>query len=393
MMGLKPWLSACVVTAIGNILTVLPITNAFQYQPYRILPRCSIIAGVSGTPSSSSSSSSSSEASDPSAAPSQSEKSPSSVVLSETGKQNFDWFIYRFGCAEDSLVRIVQNGQFNVVSNSELIFRADWLQQRLNLTDIEMSKTIKKEPKIISTPETSMERTLQGFEAVLNLDQESLKKVILTSPTLLNIDFAKTIQPKLQYLQNRLVWDNETIAKSIGKCSRSLNLSLDAIKKKLDWIQQRLNFTDDARLGSVIRRYPNTLTLSIDENLEPKLEWMQKRLSLSTGVSLGNVIEKFPPLLGCNVTSNLEPTIEFYENALSGDGGISASSMLANNPHMLGASLKNRLLPRLEQAKEAGISIDCNCLSRISKFTDDKWSRSLVYQAKKSSLGKDQTIW
>ena len=149
-----------------------------------------------------------------------------------------------------------------------------------------------------------------------------------------------------------------------------LTFSIDKnLEPKLEWLQQRLDL-DDAAAGKMIRRVPNIFTCGIDKNLEPKLEWIQQRLSLTDG-GLSNFVQKLPSILCCNVDNNLEPTLEFYIDALGDEE--EALALVIRNPVLFGISLEKRLRPRLEEIREAGIVIDTACLRRMGKSTDNEW--------------------
>ena len=88
-----------------------------------------------------------------------------------------------------------------------------------------------------------------------------------------------------------------------------------------------------------------------------------------------------PTLFGLSVGANLEPTLNFHIKALGDEG--EALALLIRGPRLFGSSLEKRLKPRLEEALDAGLVIDKNCLQRIGLYTEKRWQSSLVSQSKK----------
>jgi hypothetical protein len=96
----------------------------------------------------------------------------------------------------------------------------------------------------------------------------------------------------------------------------------------LDWLQERLGFSDE-ELGKLVRRQPTILNLSVQEQLEPNTLWLQDRLALDQK-SLQRVLLRLTPnigglaqLLGSKMEENLEPTLVWLqERLLLDDAGI-----------------------------------------------------------------------
>jgi mTERF domain-containing protein len=137
-------------------------------------------------------------------------------------------------------------------------------------------------------------------------------------------------------------------------------------------------------LSKLVRKLPQVLGLSIEDNLEPKLVWLQERLQLDSK-SLSKLVRGLPAVLGYNVKDNLEPTIQFYVDCV---GSNAAIPTIAKYPSLLGYSLENRLQPRLAQVQEAGIPLDTGTISRMATFAEERWSISLAFQ--KTKLLKQQ---
>jgi mTERF domain-containing protein len=172
------------------------------------------------------------------------------------------------------------------------------------------------------------------------------------------------------------------MGKLISKAPSILALSIpDNLEPKLNWLQQRLDL-NDAQVSKIVRRLPTIIQYSIPNKLEPTLKWLQQQLSLD-GDELAKLVESQPPLLGCSIPINLEPTLDFYKECIGIEG---TKQLLARNPSLFGYSLESRLKPRLEQLKGAELEVDARWLLRMAKYTEAQWQASLVYQREK--LGK-----
>ena len=198
---------------------------------------------------------------------------------------------------------------------------------------------------------------------------------MLSAPIIFGMSIKDNIDPKLDWLQQRLVLDDEELSKMITKFSAIVKYSLnDNIIPTLDWLQTRLEL-DDIALGKIIQKLPSILACSIPDNIEPKLNWIQQRLSL-TDEGLSKLIQQRPPILGCNIGTNLEPTLNFYITALGDESN--ALAFVIHNPTSLSYSLEKRLKPRLEEATDAGMIIDFKCLNAMMTMTNDQWNARLM---------------
>jgi hypothetical protein len=178
--------------------------------------------------------------------------------------------------------------------------------------------------------------------------------------------------------------DNKRLSKLVQTLPAVLGYSIkDNLEPKLVWLQDRLSL-DDKSLSKLVQKLPSVLSYNVEDNLEPKLSWLQDRFSLDDK-SLSKLVQTMPSVLGYNVEGNLEPTIEFYEDCV---GSNAAIPTIAMDPILLGYSLENRLKPRLAQVQEAGIPLDTGTISRMAKYTGERWSTGLAYQ--KTKLLKQQ---
>ena len=211
----------------------------------------------------------------------------------------------------------------------------------------------------------------------LGLDDNQIKKVIQSQPTILNISLKSDmgLSPKIDWLQKRLILDQKSLAKMITKSPNILTMSIkDNIEPTLDWLQKRLLDLDDASLSKMIQKLPTILAYSIPNNMEPTLDWLQERLSL-TDDELSKIIQTQPALFGYNIPNNLEPTLNFYIDALGDEN--EALALVTGDPHSFTYSLEKRLKPRLTQALDVGMVVDYSCVYHMMKCTNEQWSRKV----------------
>ena len=326
-------------------------------------------------------------------------------------EQNRQWLKERFQFDDKILDQRRHYYVFLTRNNSILEYRANWLQRRLDCTDKEMSRIIRRHATILGCkPDTNLAPTMDCLEAALALDKTSLRKLVLKDAALLG-SRKDDFESRLEYLKNRLGFDEAKLRKLIMKDPNILKFSIheNATEQKIKWIQQQLSLTDvqvgkilckyprffsfsvienmqsnldwimqrlsltDIQVSKMIQKQPQILSISLENRMKPNLKWLQNRLSL-TNSSLSSLICRQPQLLTMNITSNLEPTLDFYIEAIESEHPEDdAISLLVSQPALFTLSLDRRLRPRLSQAREANMVINAGCLNRIGKYTNEQW--------------------
>mmetsp|Transcript_20154 Transcript_20154/g.48419 ORF Transcript_20154/g.48419 Transcript_20154/m.48419 type:complete len:333 (+) Transcript_20154:170-1168(+) len=222
-----------------------------------------------------------------------------------------------------------------------------------------------------------VEERVNFLRTRLDLKKSEIQKLAQRQPTLLALDNAAK---KLDYLETRLLLDNSSLRKIILGSPSVLMMSIDDnIGPKLDFLQRKL-LLDTASLRKLIQRMPSLLGCNVDANIEPTLNWIQQRLDLDDA-ALSKMIQRLPSLLGYNVETNIEPTLNFYIQALGNEK--EALALVIHYPSLISYSLTKRLEPRLREVQDAGIDIDTACLTRLAKYTHERWHVSLASQMNK----------
>ncbi|KAL1511954.1 hypothetical protein AB1Y20_005234 [Prymnesium parvum] len=176
----------------------------------------------------------------------------------------------------------------------------------------------------------------EGLQLRLRLSAAQLRKVALTQPAILSLDFTVNLEPALTRLQ------------------------------------QRIGLTD-AELARVIVRLPAVLGYNFESNLSPKLDALQTRIGASTE-ELKSIVLSQPSVLGLSLERNIAPKLDFFQDEFS----LTTEELrryILKMPALLTYSLKNRYKPRLARCLKAGAPMEI-VLDRIS-YTDTKFNASV----------------
>jgi len=326
----------------------------------------------------------------------------------------------------DSKMEKLSRSQWNILTLEIGVLekRVHWLTKRLKLRTTEMKKIAQRLPNLLQQqPETTFAPKLDFLQTRLLLDDASLRKLILAAPEVLKCSIGDNLEPKLDWLQRRLHLDDAAVVKMIRRLPTIFYYSVEGnLEPKLEWLHQRLNL-DGAAVGKMVQRLPSLLSFSVDDNMKPKVGWLQQRLDLDDAAigkmiqqcpfifsttadtietklnwlqwrlhlddaALSAMIQRLPRILSCNVDTNIKPTLNFYIDALGNEREVFV--LVTSYPDLFSYSLEKRLKPRLRDAKDAGIVIDSGCLIRLAKYTDDRWQKSLAFQAKELEIGSQR---
>jgi len=221
------------------------------------------------------------------------------------------------------------------------------LQQRLQLDDLSLKKLIVRTPSILmASLDGNLEPKLNYLQRKLSLDDDtSLRKFVLTCPSVLACSIEENIEVKLDWLQERLILDEKRLTKLIISFPNVITISIhDNIEPTLDWLQHRLSLTNE-QLSKVIQKRPSILSLSITDNIEPTLDWLQQRLQLND-TALSKLIQQMPPILGLSMSDNIEPKLDWIQNRLSlTDEQL--TKMIQRYPALLTCSIDSNIEPTL----------------------------------------------
>lgn len=114
---------------------------------------------------------------------------------------------------------------------------------------------------------------------------------------------------------------------------------------------------------------------------ESKMKRLEENMKLNRDEA-NEWAKRFPKTLDYNIEPNLAPKLDFYKEVI-GDEQSAISLVMKHPRNVFCSSLESRLKPRLKEAQELGIDINEGLVRRMAVLTDEKWKKSLAYQAKK----------
>ena len=218
----------------------------------------------------------------------------------------------------------------------------DWLQDRLQIKESkQLGKLLVKTSVLTMSVENNLAPTMDAMQDHLGLNRNEMALVFRREISLLAYNFFRSTRPKI------------------------------------DWLQERLSLDRD-QLRKVVKKHPTLLVYKTEDTLEPRLVWLRKRLGISEE-ALRHFVVRAPTILSLSIR-NLETKFGFLQAQL---GESLTVDSIVHTPLLLACSLEARLKPRIAEARDNGIVLDANCLSRISTYPEKKWAASVGYQVRK----------
>lgn len=185
----------------------------------------------------------------------------------------------------------------------------------------------------------------QWLEKRFGFNEEELGRIFALRPQLLTLK-VPILEERANWLQERLSLKAAEIRKMILRFPNLLSYSIENnIEPTFNYYQARLRMNDAALLKS-LKNHPHLLSLSIEENVEPKLVWLQQQLNV-TEVQLGKLVTKAPSILNLSIEDNLEPKIEWLQERLNLDEA-QVGKLTVKLPNVLVLSIKENLEPKLD---------------------------------------------
>ena len=216
----------------------------------------------------------------------------------------------------------------------------DLLRTRLALTEAELDRT---ERHRALGARATVEPKLDWLQQRLDLDAAQLGKLVRRDPTVLRRSVEESLAPKLEYLQTRLDLDAAQLAKIVRVFPQLLRYSVANVELTLEWLQTRLGL-DAAQLKMVVT-HPSLLGRSV-ESMEWNRDWLQRRLDLDEA-ELRRVVLGRPPLLYYSVEDNMAPTLDWMQARLELDDA-QLKTMVLRIPQLLGYSVEDNMAPKLK---------------------------------------------
>lgn len=251
-----------------------------------------------------------------------------------------------------------------------------WLTERLGTERKNISKMIQHQPATLLFSMQANVEKLDYLQERFSLSNEELLRLLFRSRHLINLTIG-TIKGRIEFLQSQLAIDDENLKRIVIK-GRIMEKKSETTGEKLEFLRNRLRLGSNEELMRLVRRRPGILCCSVEGKLEPKLNFFQTRLGL-TNREVRDFVLLCPACLEGSI-EKAEATIDFLESAFGAD---TTKEFLLGKPGLILHSIEERYKPRLEQAQQAGLTIDFGAISRIAIYTDKRWAASLEFQKKK----------
>ena len=160
-----------------------------------------------------------------------------------------------------------------------------------------------------------------------------------------------TTNTVFKYLKDRY---NLTSSWAERKSQRVPIRNLTVTIERIDWLRQRLDFSEDD-MRTIINRYPTVVQLRPDTNLEPTIAFLKQRLELNDK-SLARLIRRTPSILGNGIGTDqtLPRNLDWIESRFKLHGNPKAVSKLVldSGGILLSTNVENNLEPTLAKLQE-----------------------------------------
>ena len=229
---------------------------------------------------------------------------------------------------------LANNNRLLTKSLESLEVNLDRLQEKLNLTEVELSKVIKRTPTVLAVPENTFLEAQQWISERLHLSDARIVQIFKNMP--------------------------EVLAAKVS-----------TLEEKVDWVQAAMSLSDE-ELSKLFGQFPTLFFYDPDKNVQPKLRVLQKTFDLSDQ-ELKNLVTKYPSLFSMSV-KNIEEKLQFYSQLV---GESEAKRLVTKSPNLLNISLKKCLRPRLAEVKKAGEKVVWTeqLIQRLARRTPGQWEK------------------
>lgn len=298
------------------------------------------------------------------------------------------WFAQVGRLRKDRLICMIEKHptlMAQALTSTELVSIQSFLQQSLGFTTAQW-KRLNRKGQVATWSRTNVRQTIQFFRNIM--DESLVTKVILSCPQLL-LYKTDRLQEPIDYFLRELALNNDQVTRMVAICPIILTLNVDTNLRPTVRFLQSLGSDNWDGWRTMMIRYPQLLTHSVENVLKPKLEFVETTLlDLQIHDSLRRIVSRFPPIfwlspdllqhkvnylsqkvdltademkgviltfpqiLGLSVDQNVEPTITFLLTSLTQK---ELKTFFLYQPSLFAYSLEKRIRPRLEQLQANGI--------------------------------------
>ncbi|GAA0141857.1 hypothetical protein LIER_35468 [Lithospermum erythrorhizon] len=243
----------------------------------------------------------------------------------------------------------------SILENSEKVFD---LFDSEKVPQNSVAGAISKWPYILGASVNKLLLMLKQF-ADLDIRGKKLGQVISRSPNLL-LQRPQEFHQVIFFLQD-LELDDESVTRILCRCPEMFAANLDkTLKKKLDFLTEI--GISKTHLPRVIRKYPELFVCDINKALLPRIKYLMKIGLRQRDVSF--MVRRFSPLLGYSINEVLKPKVEFLLNVME-----RPLNDVVDYPRYFSYSLEKRIKPRYFMLK--GIDRDCSLKEMLGKNDEE----------------------
>ena len=239
--------------------------------------------------------------------------------------------------------------------------RADRIRKRLGLSDTQLKKITQQQPYILSIPldsDNGLEQKIDYMQNRLLLDDEALRNFVIHIPRVLLIS-KDDLGSKLDWLHEVLMFDGKESAKVINKYPDIvLRLDIGILNERVGWLKKCLNLMNK-EIKKIILSQPTILGIT---GLESKFDYLQNRLLLDKK-SLAKITTRFPPIITYSIDDNIEPTLDWIHEQLQLDEA-SLSKLIQSMPSILSLSIADNIEPTIDWIQQR-LHLDDTALSKL----------------------------
>jgi len=123
--------------------------------------------------------------------------------------------------------------------------RVSYLCKTLCLPPSAITSIAEKLPYVLTTPDTTLTPKLDYLNQALDISPSALGKFILANPKILGLSTTENVAPSLQAIKARLQLTTAQLSKVVTQAPRLLSLNTQGVLTKIDYLQQRLDLTDN----------------------------------------------------------------------------------------------------------------------------------------------------
>jgi len=216
----------------------------------------------------------------------------------------------------------------------------------------------------VSVPEDEEDERLDQWRRIMGLSKTQFQSFAENAPAEALRSLSVEL-PALEALRKRLKLNAKGLRSIVGLLpSQGLSSEFE-VMPRLDWYQERLNFTD-TEMGRMILKWPHILSLDIELDVIPKLDFLQKRLEL-TNADISKIMWRHSSILAYGIDDRLAPQLDWLEQRLHARTA-QMRKIVVGAPEAMGLHLFLRLLPAIDQLQKKLLLSDAELRSFVVKY-------------------------